>query len=281
MKNFKIPITSVILVLITAVALITGCQKNAKVPSREEISLTPESIPKVLYNASFGNLRIPNGTTTEVLNNGSTVKLNFPKGIYLVGTDSKSGEIQQLIATEYTCTGDCTKGCDVFYAGGQFGCSACDPNTIVCTGKAKSIAAIQGKGFVNFNAGISFIKDKKEAANLFAGPDILLTIPKVREAMKGFNLKIHGTETPDFSNSKQFREVGLNLFGCLVTYMVPSASNRNSSNLSESVDELLSAVNWSCRCDAPAGSSGCTKDSGIGYKKCTSGACTSCTMIVN
>jgi len=280
MKKFEILIASTIVVLFTTVVFITGCQKNANESGNEEISLTPESIPKALFGASFDNLRIPDGTTTEVLNGGSTVKLHFPKGIYLMGTD-KSGTIQQVGGTEYTCTGDCSKGCDVIYAGGSFGCSACDPSTITCTGKAKSLSEIQGKGFVNFNAGISFIKDKREAVNLFAGPDILLTIPEVREAMKAFNLKIHGTENPDFSDSKQFREVGLNLFGCLVTYMAPSISNRNSSNLRVGEDELVDAGSWSCRCDAPAGSSGCTKDSGIGYKKCTSGACTSCTMIVN
>lgn len=282
MKKFEILITSTIFVLITTVTLITGCQKNVKEQSNEEIILTPKSIPKVLYGAVFDNLKLPDGSTTEILDNGATVKLNFPKDIYLMGTDIKSGEILQLVASEYTCAGACTTGCDVIYAGGSFGCSACDPSTITCTGKSKSLAKIQGKGFVNFNAGISFIKEKQEAENLFAGPDILLNIPKVREAMKAFNLKIHGTENPDFSNAKQFREVGLNLFGCLVTYMAPSASNRNSSNLKDGiVTKLVDAGSWSCRCDAPLGSSGCTKDSGIGYKKCVSGDCTSCTMIVN
>lgn len=278
MKKFKIFIASTVVLLFTTVALITGCQKNTKVSSSEEISLTPESIPKVLYNASYDNLKIPNGTTTEVLNNGSTVKLKFPKGIILVGTTT-DGEIFRVAETEYTCTGNCTKGCDVIYAGGSFGCSACDPATVTCTGKAKSIAEIQGKGFVNLDAGISFVKNKSEASSLFAGPDVLLTIPQVREAMKAFNLKIHGVEEPDFSDKKQFREVALNLFGCLVTYMAPSQSNSNASRLSE--EEFVDAASWSCRCDAPAGSSGCTKDSGIGYKKCTSGACTSCTMIMN
>lgn len=278
MKKFHVLIVSTILVLVTTASLMTGCQKNAKEPIDEEISLTPESIPKVLYNASYNSLRIPDGTTTEVWNNGSTVKLKFPKGIVLVGTTT-TGELFRVAETEYTCTGSCTTGCDVLYAGGSFGCSACDPATIVCTGKAKSIAEILGKGFVNLGAGISFVKTKKEAASLMAGPDVLLSIPEVREAMKAFNLKIHGTENPAFSDKKQFREVGLNLFGCLVTYMAPSLSNRNASRVAE--DELVDAAGWSCRCDAPAGSSGCTKDSGIGYKKCTSGACTSCTMIIN
>jgi len=281
MKKFEILITATIFFLITAVVLFTGCQKNAKEPTSEEISLTAESIPKVLYNASFDNMRLPDGTTTEILNNGSTVKLSFPKGIYLIGVNSVSGEIQRLSETEYTCTGDCTKGCDVIYAGGSFGCSACEPSTITCTGKSKNLTEIQGKGFVDFNAGISFIKSKEDAAKLFAGPDNLLNIPEVRKAMKAFNLKIHGSENPDFTDKKQYREVGLNLFGCLVTYMAPSTLNHNYFNLRGGEDELVDAASWSCRCDAPAGSSGCTKDSGIGYKKCTSGACTSCTMIVN
>lgn len=278
MKKLHVLIVLASLMLATIVGLITGCQKNSKEPTDEEISLTPESIPKVLYNANYNGLRIPDGTTTEVLNNGSTVKLKFPKGIVLVGTTT-TGELFRVAETEYTCTGNCTTGCDVIYAGGSFGCSACDPATIVCTGKAKSLAEIQGKGFVDLSAGISFVKNKKEAASLMAGPDVLLSIPEVREAMKAFNLKIHGSENPDFSDKRQYREVGLNLFGCLVTYMAPSLSNRNASRMAD--EELIDAAAWSCRCDAPAGSSGCTKDSGIGYKKCTSGACTSCTMIMN
>lgn len=279
MKKFQILIISTIFVLAATVGIVTGCQKNAKEPVDEEISLTPESIPKVLYNANYNGLKIPDGTTTEVLNNGSTVKLKFPKGIILVGTTS-TGEVFRIAEAEYTCTGNCSKGCDVLYAGGSFGCSACDPATVVCTGKAKSLAEIVGKGFVNLDAGISFVSTKEEAASLMAGPDILLHIPEVREAMKAFNKKIHGTESPDFSDSKQFREVALNLFGCLVTYMIPGTSNPNTSRL-ETNEKIIDAASWSCRCDAPANSSGCTKDSGIGYKKCTSDACTSCTMVMN
>ena len=162
MKQIKILIALTILVLITTVAFMTGCKKNVKEPIDDEISLTPESIPKVLFNASYDNLKIPDGTTTEVLNSGSTVKLKFPKGFFLVGT-TNSGEVFRVAETEYTCTGTCTKGCDVFYAGGSFGCSACDPATITCTGKAKSLAEILGKGFVNLDAGISFVKSKKGA----------------------------------------------------------------------------------------------------------------------
>lgn len=276
MKKLKILIASAILLLVTTVALTTGCQKNYKEPNNKEINLIPQSVPKVLHNVYYNNLKIPDGTTTEVINSGSAVKLKFPPGIFLVGTTS-SGEISKVDGTEYTCTGDCTIGCDVFLVGNTFGCSACNPAEIVCTGKAKSLEKVQGKGFVNFNAGISFVKNEEEASSLYAGPDALFRVPEIRKAMKAFNLKIHGIENPDFSDSKQFREVKLNFFGCLVIYMAPSKSNPNASKVEE---DLIEPKNWSCRCDAPPNSSGCTEESGQGYKKCVSGACTSCTMIV-
>lgn len=277
MKKFQMLIAIAIVVLLSAGIFVTGCRKNAKEPaSPPEISLKPEAIPQVLYGASVGELKLPDGTTTEVVDGGSTVKFKFPEGIFLVGFTADR-EYVELPGTEYTCTGNCTKGCDVLYAAGSFGCSACDPATVVCTGKAKTLSELEGKGFINLNAGISFLTDKKEAEALYAGPHGLLAIPKVREAMKAFNLKIHGTENPDFSNASQFREVGINLFGCVATYMVPVSYARTA----EVDGELVDAAAWSCRCDAPANSSGCTKDSGIGYKRCESGACTSCTMIMN
>lgn len=278
MKKFAIFIASLTVLLIMTVAFITGCQKNSQESEDEQTGLTSESIPRVLYNARCAGLKIPDGTTTEILEDGATVRLTFPDGIFLVGNTDAGEEIRTEFM-DYTCTGDCTKGCDVIHAQGSFGCSSCNPATITCTGKEKNLEKIMGKGFINLNAGINFVKNKKEASSLFTGPDILLTIPEVQEAMKAFNMKIHGSENPDFSRREQFREVGLNLFGCLVTYMAPGGSNPGASTMPES--EMLDAEGWSCTCDAPAGSSGCTKESGMGYKKCVSGACTSCTMSIN
>lgn len=274
-KRNVLLVSAAVLFSLTAV-LVIGCQKESKTTAPDEISLSPSSIPRILNGATYNGLKIPDGTMTEVLNNGSTVKIIYPRGVALVGTTPEGG-IYRVIESEYTCTGSCTTGCDVLYAGGSFGCSACDPATTTCTGKAKALTEIVGKGFVNFDAGISFVSSNIEASNLFVGPDNLLVIPEVLQAMKAFNVKIHGTESPDFSNAKMYREVVLNLFGCKVMYMAPSSENPNASIVQE--EELVEAAAWSCRCDAPAGSSGCTKDSGIGYKKCTSGACTSCTMI--
>src|SRR5678815_3791639 len=107
-----------------------------------------------------------------------------------------------------------------------------------------------------------------------------MEIPQVADQMKAFNLRIYGTENPDFSNGSQFKEVAVNLFGCLVTYMIPASVNARAANIPPD-DELVDATSFSCSCDAPSGSSGCTKDSGLGYKKCVSGNCVSCTMTVN
>ena len=282
MKKIEVVICAC-LVFLFSITFVISCQKNGDKKKEQEASLTPEAIPRVLQNAKLNDLQLPDGTTTEVIDDGATVRFKFPDGIMLAGVNKVAGDIELLPGGEYTCTGSCTKGCDVLYAGGSFGCSACDPATVVCTGKAKgSFTDLEGRGFININAGISFISEKSQTKGLFTGPSIkvLLSIPQVAEAMKTFNRKVYGTDNPDFSDASQFREVGMNLFGCLVTYMAPARTHAKYANVPPD-DELVDGASWSCRCDAPAGSSGCTKDSGIGYKKCESGACVSCTMIVN
>lgn len=276
MKKMKFLISSTILGFFIVAASIVGCQKDSKKAVENTITsaASQSSIPKVLYGTSYNDLKIPDGTTTEVLNDGSTVKFNFPKGIFLV-RKTKEGEISKFMTAEYTCEGKCTEGCDVVILNKKFYCSQCEPSTITCTGKSNVlIDHFEEAAFINFDAGISFVKTKEEAVNLFKCPDFLFDIPEISKAIKAFNLENYGTEIPYISDPKQYREVALNLFGCLVTYLIP----KNSSTSKMIADELLESK-FECDCDSER--EGCTKELILGMiKTCKSGKCSKCTMVV-
>ncbi|PJJ74549.1 hypothetical protein BXY57_0107 [Thermoflavifilum aggregans] len=273
MKTLKSSFFPYVCIPLFAGLIFSGCHKGAQ--QNQTPSLDTKSIPQVLYGAYLGELRLPDQTTTEILNGGSTVRFHFPKGIYLVGTDS-TGQIRMLTETDYTCTGACTQGCDVFYIRGHFGCSQCEPGTISCTGHSSSLSGLEGYGFVDLKQGIHFVKDTQEIHSLFDPPNGLFDIPAVRQAMEQFNIQNYGQPQPDFSRRSAYREVAVNLFGCLVTYLVPKSGQLRSD---VSVDQLIDASSWYCHCDE--GNTDCTPESGLGYKMCKKGGCTSCRMHID
>jgi len=138
-ENFKIWLPSLPVRIIFAWLIFPGCHKATQQQQLPSIDAT--SIPSVLQGAYLGELRLPDQTTTEILNGGSTVRFHFPRGIYLVGRDT-AGQIRMLTETDFTCTGDCTEGCNVFYIRKHFACSQCEPGTISCTGKSLSLSGL-------------------------------------------------------------------------------------------------------------------------------------------
>jgi hypothetical protein len=273
MKTLKSGSRLYLYVLFFAWLIFPGCHKATQQQQLPSIDAT--SIPSVLQGAYLGELRLPDQTTTEILNGGSTVRFHFPRGIYLVGRDT-AGQIRMLTETDFTCTGDCTEGCNVFYIRKHFACSQCEPGTISCTGKSLSLSGLQGYGFVDFKQGVHFVKDTQQIKYLFSPPDALFDIPEVRKGMEQFNMANYGVAHPDFSHPEAYRPVAVNLFGCLVTYLVlKNGQLRTDANVSE----LIDASSWYCHCDQ--GDTGCTMESGLGYKMCKKGNCISCRMHVD
>lgn len=250
-----------------------GCHKSMNLMHYP--SMMSNSIPQILNEAYLGDMRLPNQTTTEIRNQGSTVIFHFPAGVYLVGKDTVNGQLKMLTEADYTCTGACKQGCDVFYINKHFGCSQCEPSTISCTGHSNTLSGLQGYGFVDLKQGVHFLIHKDQVNQLFSPPDNLFDIPEVRKGMEIFNIQNYGVAHPDFSNPDEYQEVAVNLFGCLVGYLIPKTGELRQQ---VSINQLVRVSSFSCHCDQ--GDSGCTPVSGLGFKMCKKSSCLSCTMHV-
>jgi hypothetical protein len=284
--NFKYLITSSL--LLSSLFIGVSCSLESKKALPESNVLDSRSIPKVLTDATIDGLKLPNGTTTEIISDGSTVLYNFPNGIKLLKWNRKNNVFVESSGGSYTCTGSCSSGCDVFYVQGSFACSACSPTTVTCTGKSGFSGdpeSVESMGFIDYNVGVSFVTNKQQLENVVASsPKFLFEVPAVIRAMKAFNVKVHGLEDPSLSvlPPSEYKEVIVNLFGTIVKYNVPKSyleKIRKSARVGEESVEPMEGGKASCSCTQ--GTSGCKLDSGLGYTKCESGGCIACTMTVN
>ncbi|HEX8428275.1 hypothetical protein [Hymenobacter sp.] len=280
-----------------------GCSQPEQSPKPQDVLAEHYKVPAVLYGATVGDLRIPDGTETIVEDEGATVRLKYPAGIRFINSQQHSLDFASKLddggGGSYTCTGACSVGCDVFYVQSSFACSQCS-NGSACTGKASRSS--ETGGFVDTGAGISFIRTKEQLQKLekqhLQVPDDLFHFEYVNRAMRKLNVEVHGEADPTQAiarNPDAYKHVAINMYGAVVDYTVPinylnseaqrlslegKSYNRLGSTLSPTQVFLLEESGGGFSCACSSGGSGCTAESGIGYKKCNSGACTSCTMSV-
>lgn len=296
----------IFLTLSTTLLCATGffaCSQPEQTPKPDSNVAQTHAVPAVLHGATLDGVAIPDGTRTSVEDGGKTVRLLYPAGIQFVTSLQYRADLAAKMidgGSTYTCTGACSSGCDVFYVQGSFACSQCS-NGSACTGKASR--AIATGGFIDVKAGISFIRNKAQLKELrtknIQSPDDLFKFEYVKRAMRELNIKVHGVADPTkmiAQNPTEYRHVAINVFGALVDYAVPlkyldSETNRlsprktsigvQSETTAEPSQHFVRAdeeSGFSCNCSS--GGSGCTAESGLGYKKCNSGSCVSCSMTV-
>ena len=227
-------------------------------------------IPAILNGAKFGGLQLPDGTTTHIENGGSTVRFEYPKGIKYFKKDSR-GNIIGDSGGSYTCTGGCVKGCDVFYVGGSFACSQCEPSSISCVGKSnpqnRVVDSDEAEGaFVNLNQKIAFVSDEDEIGKMKPAPSFLFDIPEVRDEVLAFNRKVYGVDRPEVSweNKKDFKVVVVNFFGSAVRYLIPASYH---SKLTNARISTVSGSKIACTCQDAQSAGGCKDKSMMTYSK--------------
>ncbi|QJX45714.1 hypothetical protein HMJ29_01685 [Hymenobacter taeanensis] len=282
-----------------------SCNHPEQNPKPQSTLQQAYPVPTILHGATLNGIAVPDGTKTSVENNGKTVRLIYPAGIRFVtsqdyDTDPSANLLDDGGGSTYTCTGACTSGCDVFYVQGSFACSQCS-NGSACTGKAS--LTVEPGGFIDTQAGISFIRDKAQLKELrsknIQSPNDLFQFKYIQRAMRELNIKVHGVADPTkqiANHPNNYKHVVVNIFGALADYAVPNTYVISESKRLSTLGGSLSAKStipsspsqyflladeesgFSCSCSS--GGSGCTAESGIGYKKCNSGACVSCSMSV-
>ncbi|HET8860310.1 hypothetical protein [Marivirga sp.] len=240
------------------------------------------NIPSDMGGINFKGVILPNGTKSEVSNDGSTLTVKLPEGVFYIA--SLNGELISSKEGGYTCTSTCSGGCDVVKLGSEVGCSRCpEGSTEECVGKDPddegfySIGEGTGGGFINKNIGISFVKSGEDRIEHFQSPDweVLMQYPDFERAFNSFVKDLWPEGKVDRENADL---VVVNAFGTYLRMYVPS------SFLSSRTDnELISGGDVSCDCSS--GESGCVYEeittgpfnTKIG-DKCVAGACESCTM---
>ena len=256
---------------------LTYCQEKNNVEINSDVKeMLDTTFPSDMGGMTSGNLVFPPGTISKITNNGSSLSYTLPDGVIYIALNGK--KIGEAKTGSYTCTGTCSSGCDVVKLGSEMGCSACEPKTIACTGKESSPAIFsigdgEGGGFIDLNAGVSFVTTKEELSNQLTGPDwdILMSHSDLTQAFDTFYKSIWPENKPDVKNSKL---AVVNVFGTYVRLYVPLNTAANSR---------IAMATMATSCGCSTGGSGCTfekirKNLIVVGEKCTAGSCTSCTM---
>lgn len=268
--------------ILTATILIS-CSEEAPVqtPIGERNPLL--QIPADMGGINFGGVVLPNGTTSEVSEDGSTLNVKLPEGIIYIA--SFNNELLAADEGGYTCTSTCAGGCDVVKLGDNVGCSACpEGSTASCVGKHENsglygIGQGSGGGFIDLSQGISFVTPDDEKLGNFQSPvwEVLIQYPEVQEKLLAFVNELWPDETINYDKSKL---VLTNVYGTYVRMHVP-----NSLMNARAENELIAGDEVSCDCTS--GGTGCVHEevrAGVGSlskkigDKCVAGACESCSM---
>lgn len=281
MKMFKL----ITLVFIFA-QFLSACQESA----REDLPVTVDenllAIPENMGGLNFGGVILPEGTTSSVSSDKSTVTIRLPENfVYLARLNN-----ELLLADEggYTCTSTCSGGCDVVKLGKDIGCSACpEGSTEQCVGQSakKSFNTIgQGSegGFIDLSKGISFVRSGEEATYSHTLPtwDVIMMHPEVQKNFNNFIEELWPEGTRPAKSDKLAR---LNVYGTYIRVYIPADFEQRMASTTLS---LADAEKVDCNCSSSE-EGGCdhedvTIGSGILKKKigdkCVAGACTSCTM---
>ncbi|MBT6176444.1 MAG: hypothetical protein HOI23_04285 [Deltaproteobacteria bacterium] len=254
--------------------LITGLVACGPVSSPDEVSVSfnvPDSMQRDDGLTECGRTWIPEGTTTQMMPNGS-MNFNVPTGFSVINHHGfNAGKLSNNGTVTCTCTkgsGDCSPASD----GSSVGCLI-GPNCETCSRKA-SLSVIQR------SVGIRFAT-QLEVETLPLGNSLMMDVPELAEEFRTFS-KAHTLEAGDFQAPTLITDhsfiaeddhvlVPVNAFGrILYTKM-----KRSSAKLFGQMG-MVFAAKGTCSCTS--GSSGCTYWSRFGYSGCEAGSCTSCSL---
>ena len=239
--------------------------------SDDDISIDKPSFPVDASGIAFGNVVLPAGTVSEVSNDGGTVELILPEGVFYLG--KVDNELVMANSGCWSCSGSCT-GCDVVNLGGEVGCTACKTGFIeTCVGSScdgLSSFSAKGGGLIDMNKGISIINNQEELNDaLKNNPDweTLIQHPVISNEIDNFLSELWGGSEIDTENADL---IPVNIFGTVVRLFSPKNKSINNKSL---------AVTCSCA----SGSSGCDYQKIMkGFihvgDKCAANGCVTCNM---
>lgn len=256
--------------------LLMACDSDVKIEAMSEGSPDTPSVisvvPAFTEGSMLGELRLPDNSSIVLSDDGSSVTIEFPEGIYFVREDEEGNPSLQRTIT-YTCTCSSTGAGTVAYVAGDFGCfhGGC---TGSCNGafmddRGHRTDALVG-GFVDLNQNATFLKSVEESEGLLAFDPIILALPEVEGGRVLLSLHhlavlMGGYEGPS-------RVLGANFYGTLVGISLPESYIATLSDA-----ELLRTVT----CNCGSGNSGCAVNQNAGsFATCVGSGYSSCSMIV-
>jgi len=282
MKNIKF--LSTIIILVTGVIFFACSNNEAQDTIFNDVSnIKNTTIPLDMGGLKFGSIVLPKGTISKISQNGSRLDFKLPKNYIYAATDEK-GQVFFADSGSYTCTSNCSGGCDVVKLGDVVGCSACpEGSTDPCTGKrglnsfqknnlySHQIGDGNNGGLINLESGISFITTKKKLNRYVPNLEVLTKHPKIKSEFDNFFNKIWKNKLPTKKNSK---EVLVDVYGKTISLLIPIETYQSSK---------VQFIGGKISCNCSSGSSGCTLKAikkgfvTVGHT-CVAGSCNSCTM---
>ncbi|MFY0687525.1 MAG: hypothetical protein JXQ90_10195 [Cyclobacteriaceae bacterium] len=272
--QFRIPL------LIFAIGLTCYACKKDSDPKKEELISFETQIPEDFAGYDVGGYLTPEGTTAKLSQSGGRLEFHFREGLMRIGLN-QNGRFVSSGGGTYTCTSDCSSGCDVVSMGGEVGCSSCPKGeTAACTGSWSGDDPEQfikeGAGFIDLYQGISLIDkpDFESMETLTSAPwDVMIQVDGVQEQLDQFILDLWGDQE---IGEVATQNVLVNLFGTKGYLKVPAETAAR-----------INAIEGEPSCNCSSGSNDCTLEEieteakvMVGYR-CISSSCTSCDMILS
>lgn len=286
MKKFK-KLTTII--LLSSILFFTESCEERDIDFKVSTEIKEEynKIPKIIYNSYVENLKLPDGTRVEQVDD-SSIEFIYPKGhelwIY------KNNKISKFSSSGYSCTCSGNNGCNVFYVKKNFGCAhgSC---TGSCTGK--HVPDIQQERNVYYafvdktTATIKSITLEKEFSELKYLPSFILKDREIQNKLKNYALSIYGTNYKKVINVIDKTKVEKSSFENIVLvemkmlgykFLYGVSINHLKKELQKSNNFKVSYGGHSCNCSS--GNSGCKKDSSWGVLYCEGNGCETCIMTI-
>ena len=255
-------------------ALIAGLTACGPQMSPDDVAMTlnvPDSMQRDDGLTECGRTWIPEGTTTEMMPNGS-LNFNVPNGYSVINHDGpQRGQISGGGTVTCTCTkgrGDCSPASD----GSSVGCLIGE-NCQSCTRRASATV-------IKHSVGIRFAT-QHEVDNLPLGNSLMMEVPELAQELRAFrkaNTLEHGDfETPaTVADNTIVAEPGyvlmpINAFGRILYTKIKKTSAKRLGAAG-----MALGAKGSCNCKS--GSGGCTYWSRFGYYGCEAGSCNSCAL---
>lgn len=288
MKKLKTKLFITSIIALIGIILFQSCDiDNTETLHITENSIQEFKIPETVSNVYVDGLKLPDGTKA-VKTDDSTVEFTYPKGIELWIGDDNGNVSKMYYSGGYSCTCSGNNGCNVFYAGGDFGCShgSCSGT---CSGKHSNIAKPKDLNyvFVDTNKKLEPINNDTDFEKLLYISEMVVKQEKIQKILKEFAKEIYGNEYKSYTdridnshlNKSDINDVifiKMKVYGFKFLYGISFNDLKPEVQKNNTFNKVYYGGGHSCSCDS--GSSGCKKGSSIGVKYCKGGECTTCTM---